>query len=218
MNDNFQTSLPDDTQALQSSVQQPSIEIQQEQAPDESTLGESVVDSLMRDIKSIGTNLLGILCPSKSNSKKHHLQNWDLWGPLAFSLIFGCCMTLQATSGESAVFFTIAFVVMWVGATAVSWNAKFIGGNLSIFQSVCLLGYCLCPYCVVAIAGAAVSLVNLAYVSFIVKSVLGLAAFIWSIIATVPFFSVIVPPKRVALGMFPVILFFFALTWFVIAV
>ena len=34
---------------------------------------------------------------------------------------------------------------MWVGAIVVTVNAKLLGGNVSFFQNICLLGYCVAP-------------------------------------------------------------------------
>jgi chemotaxis receptor (MCP) glutamine deamidase CheD len=35
--------------------------------------------------------------------------------------------------------------VVWVGAVVVTINAKLLGGNVSFFQNICLLGYCVAP-------------------------------------------------------------------------
>ena len=37
------------------------------------------------------------------------------------------------------------FVVVWLGALVVTLNTKLLGGHISFFQSVCVLGYCLLP-------------------------------------------------------------------------
>lgn len=41
--------------------------------------------------------------------------------------------------------FATVFVIVWVGAAAVTLNAQLLGGSISFFQSVCILGYCVFP-------------------------------------------------------------------------
>ncbi len=35
------------------------------------------------------------------------------------------------------------FGIVWVGGLIVSLNSQFLGVNLSIFQCICILGYCM---------------------------------------------------------------------------
>jgi len=37
------------------------------------------------------------------------------------------------------------FVVVWAGAAIVTLNAQLLGGRISFFQSVCVLGYSIFP-------------------------------------------------------------------------
>ncbi len=48
----------------------------------------------------------------------------------------GCCIPQHQT----ALVFAAAFVVVWLGASLVTVNAQLLGGNISFFQSVCVLG------------------------------------------------------------------------------
>merc|ERR1712095_89116 len=41
--------------------------------------------------------------------------------------------------------FAEVFVIVWVGAMIVTLNTKLLGGSISFFQFVCVLGYCLLP-------------------------------------------------------------------------
>jgi len=41
--------------------------------------------------------------------------------------------------------FAAVFVIVWFGAAAVTVNAQLLGGTISFFQSVCILGYCVFP-------------------------------------------------------------------------
>ena len=56
-------------------------------------------------------------------------------------------MTLgfKANQQNASIVFAAVFVVIWCGAAAVTLNAQLLGGNISFFQSVCILGYCVFP-------------------------------------------------------------------------
>lgn len=51
---------------------------------DESTLDESIWQTLKRDVLTIGRNLRSVLIPVNWDFQNHQaaLHNWDLWGPL----------------------------------------------------------------------------------------------------------------------------------------
>lgn len=48
---------------------------------------------------------------------------------------------------------------MWLGAAVVTLNARLLGGAVSFFQSVCVIGYCLFPIVVSAIIAVFVELI-----------------------------------------------------------
>jgi len=48
--------------------------------------------------------------------------------------------------------FGAVFIVTWCGAAVVTLNAKLLGGSVSFFQSICVLGYCLFPLVISAMA------------------------------------------------------------------
>lgn len=39
----------------------------------------------------------------------------------------------------------VKFVIITLGSVVVTVNAKLLGGKVSFFQSLCVLGYCLAP-------------------------------------------------------------------------
>jgi hypothetical protein len=51
------------------------------------------------------------------------------------------------------------FVIIWGGAAIVTLNAKMLGGAVSFFQSVCVIGYCLFPIVVSAIVATFVNII-----------------------------------------------------------
>lgn len=77
------------------------------------------------------------------------LRDWDLWGPLFICMSLAVMLSLEAND-EASLVFSVIFVIMWVGAAVVTVNGQLLGGRLSFFQSVCLLGYCVFPILVSA--------------------------------------------------------------------
>jgi len=74
--------------------------------------------------------------------------------------------------------FGIIFLVMWGGSFVVTINTKLLGGRISFFQCVGVLGYCILP---IVIAAAAVYLLGKLGITFILVKV-GIAgvALVWS--------------------------------------
>ena len=48
-------------------------------------------------------------------------------------------------SEDSGKSFGVLFLIMWGGAFVVTINTKLLGGHISLFQCVCVLGYCIFP-------------------------------------------------------------------------
>ena len=74
----------------------------------------------------------------------------DLWGPFLLTLLLATTLSLR-TKESSSTIITSVFFIMWVGSVVVYLNANFLGSHMSIFQSICLLGYCVFPINVVSI-------------------------------------------------------------------
>merc|ERR1711892_1165457 len=91
---------------------------------------------------------------------------------------------------QKSLVFASVFVIVWLGAAVVTVNALLLGGNISFFQSVCVLGYCIFP-------------LNIA--SFI--CLLG-GPLLW---------GVLVPPNRKALAVYPLFLFYTAIGWLILS-
>jgi hypothetical protein len=64
---------------------------------------------------------------------------------------------------------------MWFGSIIITLNSQFLGANVSIFQSMCLLGYCLFPINI-----AALLLKLLPFLPIYVRIIIALVAFLWS--------------------------------------
>lgn len=117
----------------------------------ETTLDEPVMDTVKRDLRMVWTKMMKVVVPSPDT--KDELRNWDLWGPLFLCLILAILLSIDesghAAAKESkdrpAVVFSSLLLIVWIGAIVVTVNAKLLGGNVSFFQNICLLGYCVAP-------------------------------------------------------------------------
>ena len=47
--------------------------------------------------------------------------------------------------------FADIFIIFWIGSIVVTVNSKLLGGHISFFQCVCVLGYCVLPLAIALI-------------------------------------------------------------------
>jgi hypothetical protein len=110
---------------------------------DYGTLDEPVSQTIMRDVRMVGNKMMCVLNPRKANIST--LKDWDLWGPLFLCLLLAALLSWFAPAEQASLVFASVFVIIWCGAAVVTVNALLLGGNISFFQSVCVLGYCIFP-------------------------------------------------------------------------
>ena len=174
------------------------------------TLDEPVSETILRDLRQIGIRLKQVLVPSSDSDQE--LRNWDLWGPLIFCLMLAMSMSFGASDADSSLVFTAVFVIVWCGAAVVTVNAALLGGKISFFQSVCVLGYCLFPLNIVSLFVAGLNPNHRT-----VKLLVVLFGAAWSVKASVGFMAQFVPNGRKGLGLYPVFLFYVTLAWMILA-
>lgn len=110
--------------------------------------------------------------------------------------------------------FGIIFVIMWGGAFLVTLNCKLLGGHISFFQCVCVLGYCVFP---VNLAALAVVLLKGMHINLLLfKAVLVGVAVVWSTISSITFTRVIVEEGKRIIAIYPIFLFYLFIAWFVL--
>eukprot|EP00386_Alphamonas_edax_P013552 GDKI01041844.1.p1 GENE.GDKI01041844.1~~GDKI01041844.1.p1 ORF type:complete len:157 (+),score=44.06 GDKI01041844.1:2-472(+) len=140
------------------------------------------------------------------------LKQWDLWGPLFLCLTLSIILFFQASDQKTLVF-SLIYVIVWFGSCVVTVNALLLGGKISFFQSVCVLGYCIFPLVIAALvclfipSGGMWHLLKLGLVT---------AGFIWATGASVGFMSEMVPEDRKALAVYPVWLFYVTIAWVIL--
>ncbi|EFR05268.1 YIP4 [Nannizzia gypsea CBS 118893] len=129
------------------------------------------------------------------------LRNWDLWGPLIFCLLLS--MFLSMGKGEqSSLVFSGVFCIVWIGEAVVTLQIKLLGGNISFFQSVCLIGYTLFPLVIAALLSA----LNIPTIARIPVYLVLVA---WSLAAGVSILGGSgVVKNRVVLAVYPLLVFY----------
>lgn len=176
------------------------------------TLDEPVSQTIMRDFSMIFMKLKYVLNPKAQQDNYKELRRWDLWGPLILCLLFA--VTLSVRSGtETDVIFGSIFVLIWIGAFVVTLNARLLGGNVSFFQSVCVLGYSVFPITLASILIAALSL----WINVWVRMVFVGAALVWTVWAATGFMAGLVTEKKKYLAVYPAVLFYLFLGWFAVS-
>lgn len=174
---------------------------------DYGTLDEPVSQTIMRDVRMVGNKMMCVLNPRKANIQT--LKDWDLWGPLILCLMLATLLSWFAPYEQASLVFASVFVIIWVGAAVVTVNALLLGGNISFFQSVCVLGYCIFPLnlaSIVCLVGG-----HIVWRVFVVA-----VCFFWSTGASLGFMGELVPPNRKALAVYPLFLFYTSIGWLIL--
>ncbi|KAL9131547.1 MAG: hypothetical protein Q9217_000561 [Psora testacea] len=82
------------------------------------------------------------------------LRDWDLWGPLIFCLLLSLLLSMTKSSEQKTIVFSGVFALVWLGEAVVTAQIKLLGGNISFFQSICIIGYTLFPLVIAAMLSA----------------------------------------------------------------
>ncbi|KAH7954090.1 hypothetical protein HPB49_015474 [Dermacentor silvarum] len=169
------------------------------------TLDEPVLTTIVRDLKAIGIKFAHVLYPKQKNTI---LRDWDLWGPLIL------CVFLAIGAPQ----FAQIFVLVWVGAGVVTLNCRLLGGTISFFQSVCVLGYCLLAPCVALVICRLILLAGNQTVGlFILRFFVTMLGFGWAVFASTAFLADSQPSSKKALAVYPICLFYFVISWLILA-
>ncbi|KAL1498506.1 hypothetical protein AB1Y20_013829 [Prymnesium parvum] len=171
------------------------------------TLDEPVSQTIMRDVRMVGNKMMCVLNPRKANIQT--LKDWDLWGPLILCLMLATLLSWFAPYEQKSLVFASVFVIIWCGAAVVTVNALLLGGNISFFQSVCVLGYCIFPLNIA-------SLICLVGGPIIWRALVVAVCFFWSTGASLGFMGELVPPNRKALAVYPLFLFYTSIGWLIL--
>uniref|UniRef100_A0A8C5KK55 Protein YIPF n=1 Tax=Jaculus jaculus TaxID=51337 RepID=A0A8C5KK55_JACJA len=182
---------------------------------DSSTLNESVRNTIMHDLKAVGKKFMHVLYSRKSNTL---LRDWDLWGPLILCVTLALMLQRGTVDGEKdgGPQFAEVFVIVWFGAVTITLNSKLLGGNISFFQSLCVLGYCILPLIVAMMICRLVLLAGPGPVNFMIWLFVVAVMFAWSVIASTAFLADSQPPNHKILAVYPVFQFYFVISWMIL--
>ncbi|XP_026165831.1 protein YIPF6 [Mastacembelus armatus] len=180
-----------------------------------STLDEPVKETVLRDLRAVGNKFIHVLYPRRSSAL---LRDWDLWGPLLLCVTLA--LLLQGGAADSddqgGPQFAEVFVIVWFGSIIITLNSKLLGGTISFFQSLCVLGYCIMPLTAAMVVCRIILLGGSGTVSFVVRLVVVTMCFGWSTFASTAFLADSQPPNRKALVVYPVFLFYFVIAWMIL--
>lgn len=103
---------------------------------------------------------------------------------------------------------------VFIGGVIVTFNIKILGGKISYFQSVSILGYCICPIFIALIVVQFLKFLQIQ--NSLVRLILIIVAAIWSILgnfdlieAARSFIGVNLPEHKKFVGLYPIIVFYF---------
>ena len=173
-----------------------------------STLDEPIKTTLKRDLLIIATKVKYVIIPKMTERKIEELYNWDLWGPLIFCFLYSIALSTGNNNSETSIF-VLVFSIFWIGGFIITFNEKFLGAQIGICQVLSLLGYGMFP---TTVAGVVIGFCKIT--NIFVKLILVLVGLVWSVVASVGFFSNLVEPDKKLLAVFPVFLFLFSLSMF----
>lgn len=186
------------------------IQIPKSYSSPKNTLNESIITTINRDLYLVYTKIKYVVNPLISKEKKkYHIRQWDLWGPLLLNMILA--LTLSFNTKEKSQMTTLIFVIFWLGGVVLYLNANFLGVKASIFQMLCLLGYCLFPLNLSAI------IVTIFNFNDIIRLIIVMASLCWSIYSSSDYLKAISNQDQRYLVLYPCILFYLYIAWFIIA-
>ncbi|ODV92485.1 hypothetical protein CANCADRAFT_1079 [Tortispora caseinolytica NRRL Y-17796] len=176
------------------------------------TLDEPVLTTLNRDLKQVGRRVIEVLYPKLRGDTENSnlLREWDLWGPLIFCLFLSLFLSFSAKPKQRSLVFSGVFAVVWLGEAVATLNIKLLGGKVSFFRVMSVLGYSLFP------------LVLAAFISLLVgtpwvRIPVHIALVCWSVVSsTQALRGSGIPSNKVLLSIYPVALFYVTLGWLTI--
>ncbi|KAF1982600.1 Yip1-domain-containing protein [Aulographum hederae CBS 113979] len=133
------------------------------------------------------------------------LRDWDLWGPLLFSLLLSTLLSWRAKDEQTPLVFSGVFAIVWIGEAVVTLQIKLLGGNVSFLQSICIIGYTLFPLVIAALLSAF-------HLHWIARIPVYIVLVLWSLAAGVSILGGSgVVRNRVGIAVYPLFVFYVGL-------
>ena len=94
------------------------------------TLNEPICTSLKREFFRIYNKTSYSILPRCFPSKNANLKQWDLWGPLFYTLLLSFFLSNSKDTEEMSKTFVLVFVLMWVGGVVITINTILLGAHV----------------------------------------------------------------------------------------
>lgn len=142
------------------------------------------------------------------------LKDWDLWGPLVLCLFLAVLLSLKAPTNQSSLVFAAVFCSICAGGSVITVNAQLLGGSISFFQSLCVIGYSMFPLVIAAFCiGVFKIFLNTWWWFDLIFIVIG---YLWSVRVTSIFLGLYIKPERRFLALYPVFFFYTFMGWLIL--
>lgn len=145
-----------------------------------------------------------------SNRELLSLENleWDLWGPLIFSLAYSVMLGLSASRNQTNLVFSGSFAFVWTFYLIIGLNIQMLGGNISFMSAISAAGYSMFP--IVLGELLCLLLIKWKLIRLVLMAVLAL----WSVyVGALSLKCSGVLPGRVLLAVYPLALMYAVLAW-----
>ena len=94
------------------------------------TLNEPISTSLKREFFRIYNKTSYSILPRCFPAKNANLKQWDLWGPLFYTLLLSFFLSNSKNTEEMSKTFVLVFVLMWVGGVVITINTILLGAHM----------------------------------------------------------------------------------------
>jgi hypothetical protein len=129
-------------------------------------------------------------------------------------LTLSILLSWKAPTDQASLVFAAVFVAVWLGSTVITINAQLLGGTISFFQSLCVIGYCVFP---MTVAAFVVCLLRLLHIELaVVDLIVCIVGFVWATRASTVFIGCYIKPERRFLAVYPVFFFYTFLAWMIL--
>lgn len=124
-------------------------------------------------------------------------------------------LSFKAPTNQASLVFAAVFITVWLGSAVITLNAQLLGGTISFFQSVCVLGYCIFP---MTLAALGIELLKITWIFdwWWLDIILIAIGFVWATRASSVFISLYVVKERRFLAVFPVLFFYTFVGWMIL--
>lgn len=170
--------------------------------------------------RNTGINVSDLPSSMNFSSSQSHLEQshpdallkesleWDLWGPLIFSLMYSVSLGFASSKDQTNSVFSGTFALIWLFFILIGLNIQLLGGTISFMSAMSATGYSMFP----------VVLGSVFFSVFIknkgIRLVIGMVLLAWSIFSgCMSLKSSGVLPNRTFLAIYPISLMYLVLFW-----